>query len=445
MKRAFVILLAGLTGCASYHPLPLGDGKAALGAPDPALLSSQPGALDRPWLKPVAIDLGAPLDGNAIATLAVLANPDLRAARVRAGVSDAQAFAAKLLPDPTLSFGMGKVLQGPDPLLDLASALGLDLNALRTRGVQVAQARAVAEQVHLDLAWSEWQTAGQARVQAVRILNLTLSVIVANASRVSARSLFTRTRQAAGRGDLASDQLQTARIAAADAEDKARTAESDLAAARLELLRLLGLPPETLLTLASDNETDLPLDAAHLYAIATRNRTDLRALEAGYASQEAAVHQAVLDQFPNLGLTINNARDTAGNHIVGPQVDFTLPLWNRNRGGIAVERATRAALRSEYDARLFQTRAEIAAAISGIAVARRQRDAVLRDLPSAETFARTSRSAADRGDIARSTAETAEQALRDKRVLLAQSRQAIAEQMIALELLTGTLREAWTQ
>ncbi|HEX7858059.1 MAG TPA: TolC family protein [Sphingobium sp.] len=440
-----MILLTGLTGCASYHPLPLGDGRAVLTPPDPAILPVQPGAVDRPWLKPVAIDLAAPLDDNAVATLAVLANPDLRAARVRAGVSDAQAFAARLLPDPTLSIGVGKVAHGPDALLDLASALGLNLNALRTRGVQVAQAKAAAEQVRLDLAWSEWQTAGQARIQAVRILNLTQAVIVANASRDSARSLLARTSHAARRGDLAGDQLQTARIAAADAEDKARTAESSLAAARLELLRLLGLPPEMQLSLAPEGLADLPLDTAHLYVIATRNRTDIRALEAGYASQEAAVHKAVLDQFPNLGLTINNNRDTAGNLIVGPAIDFTLPLWNRNRGGIAIERATRAALKGEYEARLFQTRAEIAAAISGIEVARRQRDAVLRDLPSAESFARASRSAADRGDIALSTAEAAEQALRDKQVLLAQSRQAIAEQMIALELLTGTLREAWTQ
>jgi len=445
MKRLFLIFLAGLSACASYHPLPLGDGQAVLSRPDFTGLSAQAGAVDRPWLKPVTIDLGAPLDGNAVATIAVLANPDLRAARVRSGVSDAQAFAARLLPDPTLSLSVGKVAAGSDPFLDLASALGLNLNALRTRGVQVAQARAAAQQVRLDLAWSEWQTAGNARIQAIRIQNLQRAALFAEASRTSARSLFERTQHAAGRGDLAGDQLQTARLAAADAEAKARTAESDLAVARLELLRLIGVPPETQLRLAAEPQTDLPLDTARLYALATRNRTDIRALEAGYASQEAAVHKAVLDQFPNLGLTVNTARDTAGNLILGPSVDFTLPLWNRNRGGIAIERATREALKTEYEARLFQTRAEIAAAISGIEVARRQRDTVRRDLPSAQTFASASRRAADRGDIALSTAESAEQSLRDKQVLLAQSEQAIAEQMIALELLTGTLREAWTQ
>ncbi len=145
-----------------------------------------------------------------------------------------------------------------------------------------------------------------------------------------------------------------------------------------------------------------------------------------------------------LNLTVTGNRDTAGNLIVGPSIDFTLPLWNRNRGGIAIEKATREALKAEYDARLFQTRAEIAAAVAGIRVARDQRAAVLRDLPAAERYAVATRRAAMRGDLSRAAAEAADQALRDKQILLARSDQAIAEQMIALELLTGTLREAWT-
>ena len=152
---------------------------------------------------------------------------------------------------------------------------------------------------------------------------------------------------------------------------------------------------------------------------------------------------AVLEQFPTLALTVNGARDSAGNTLIGPAVDFTLPLWNRNRGAIAVERATRAALKAEYEARLAQARAEIAAAVSGIAVANRVRAAVLADLPQLRRFAAAGRTAANRGDIASATAETAEQAVRDKQLVLAQAEQDLAEQLIALELLTGTPRETW--
>jgi outer membrane protein TolC len=445
MKRLPFAAILLLAGCQGYAPVPLAPSPDVLAAPEFAGLTKKAAEIDRAYLKPVTIDLGAPLDDNGIATIAVINNPDLKALRARAGVADAQAFAARLLPDPTLSIGASKVLSGPDPLADLVGALGFDVNSLRTRGVQIAQARAAADQVRLDLAWSEWQTAGAARLQAVRIQALTRALALAEATRENAQSLLDRTQRAAGRGDIAGDQVQAARIASADAEDKARTAQNDLNAARFELTRLLGLPPTTPLLLSTPADDDRPLDADRLFATARANRTDIRALEAGYASQEAAVHKAILDQFPTLGLTFAANRDTSGNMIVGPSVDFSLPLWNRNRGGIAIEKATRVALKAEYDARLFQTRAEIAVAVATIDLARRQRDALRRDLPAADRFARASRTAATRGDVSRATAETAEQALRDKQIALSQAEQAITEQMIALELLTGTLREAWTQ
>lgn len=443
IKRLAPLAACLVAACASYAPVPLG--LAPPQALDQAALSREAAAIDRPYLTPAAIDLAQPLDMNAIATIAVIANPDLKALRARAAIADAQAFAARLLPDPTFSLGANKVLTGPDSLLDLASALGLDINALRTAKVRRAGALAAARQVRLDLAWAEWQTAGQARLQVARILSLEQIMPIAEASRDAAQSLLDRTLQAAGRGDLAADQVQAARIAAFDAQDRQRNAERDLAAARQDLTRLLGLPPMTILLLAAQKPEAQPPAVEKLFEIAKTQRTDLQALQAGYAAQEAAVHKAVLDQFPNLTLTVNTARDSAGNVLAGPAVDFTLPLWNRNRGGIAIERATREALRTEYDARLFQTRAEIAAAVSGIDVSRRQRAAIANDIPALTRFAQASRRAATRGDLSLATAQTAEQTLRDKQLLLTQSDQAIAEQMIALELLTGTPRETWTR
>ncbi len=431
-------------GCATYAPSPLNDDPAILSAPAREVLAVDAAAISRPWLRPVSIDLSQPLDPNAVAVLAVLLNPDLRAQRARAGVADAQAFAAGLLPDPSFSIGADQVLSGPDTFLGIASGLGLNLAALRTRRVARAQAEAEARRVRLDLSWAEWQTAGQARIQAVRIVTLERVDRFARASRDDAQSILDRMLRAAGRGDISPDQVQAARLAAFDAADRLRTSEQALAAARFELTRLLGLPPSFPLRLAPALLPPLPPDAATLYAIAVRERTDLQALRAGYQAQEAAVHKAVLDQFPTLDLSINGARDTGGNTTLGPSLAFTLPLWNRNRGGIAIERATRAALHAEYEARLFQTRAEIAAAVDALRVLRDQREAILRDLPALERFAAANRRAANRGDLPLVTALTAEQALRDKQALLAQAEKDMAEQMIALELLTGTLRETWT-
>lgn len=446
MTRVWPILFAlPLAACASYSPHPLGDAPAALDVPTSATLSAAAAQIARPYLAPTTIDLAAPLDPNAVATIAVIANPDLKSLRAKQGVSDAQVFAARLMPDPTFSLGVHPVLSGPDPLTELVGALGLDINALRTRGARVQQARAQAEQARLDLAWAEWQTAGQARIQAVRVLGFERSLALDRRTLAAQRTLLRHTLDALGRGDIAADRAQAARTAAYDAETKLRTDEASLATAKSELDKLLGLPPTTQLQL---NEAALPApppDPAALFALARDKRADLAALRAGYAAQEAAVHKAILDQFPALNLTLDATRDTTGNKILGPTVDFTLPLWNRNRGGIAIERATREQLKAEYDARLFQTRAEIAAAVDGIAIARKQRDGAASGLPVLERYAVATRRAANRGDLADAAAETAEQSLRDQQALLAQSDEAIREQTIALELLTGTPRQTWPQ
>lgn len=444
-RGAFGLMMAwALAGCAAYRPVPLEAGVSSLSAPDVAALSIAAAAVERPYLDPVALDLSAPLTPNEIAIIAVLSNPDLEAMRVRAGISDAQIFAAGLLPDPTFSLGVDHLLSGPDKLDNIAAALGFSINALRTRGVLREQARASARKVRLDLAWAEWQTAGGARLQAIRILHLTDALALARQSETSAQSLLARYMRAAGRGDIPADQVQAARLSALDAIAKRQVAESGLTAARYELHRLLGLPPSYPLELASQPLPPPPPDAATLVSLALTNRTDLQALRAGYAAQEASVHKAVLDQFPTLDLTINAARDTGGNKLLGPAVGLTLPLWNRNRGGIAIERATREALFAEYQARVFQTRADIAAAVAALGIARDQHATLLADLPRIEQFAQATRRAADRGDLSQATAETAEQAVRDRKTLLIQLEQAIAEQTIALELFVGAPQQTWT-
>jgi hypothetical protein len=146
---------------------------------------------------------------------------------------------------------------------------------------------------------------------------------------------------------------------------------------------------------------------------------------------------AILGQFPAINLILNGNRDSAGNPLAGPAVDVSLPLWNRNRGAIAVEHASRAALKAEYEARLFQTRADIDTASNGIALARRQHAEALAGLATLQQQAAANAAAVARGDLPPAAADAAGQALRDRQLTIAQLEQAIGEQTIALELLAG--------
>lgn len=445
LLAAYLPAFGSLVGCSTYRPMPLGSGEAVLAPPVAAVLAADTASIDRPYLRPAPVDLSKPLGLNAVSLVTVVANPDLRAQRARAGVTEAQAFDARLLPDPSVSLEFDKILSGPDHLSNLLASVVQEINALRTRHVRVEGAREAARQVRLDLAWAEWQTAGQARIQAVRIRSLARALTVAEARDDSARSLLERMLRASGRGDLPGDQVQSARVSAVDAAQQLRATQKDAWAARYELTKLLGLPPDTPIALADPALPPRPPPAERLFQLAQAQRLDLQALRASYASQEAAVHLAVLEQFPKLDLTVNANRDTSGNKLVGPAVSFTVPVWNGNRGKIAIETATRTALKAEFENRIFQTRAEIAAADNGLDVAWRQRSQLIADLPGLRRFAEASERAASRGDLAPSTAQAARDTVRDKELVLIQVEQAIHEQTIALELLTGVPLEDWTK
>ena len=427
-----------MAGCASYAPAPLhGDAEAVLNGPDLSPAAVDAARLNHPRLKPVTIDLSQPLTPDALGLIAVIANPDLKAARAKAKVSEAQVFAAGLLPDPVITLGYDHILSGPDTTDALLAQLAVDLMALRDRGVVLKGQRAARNQVRLDLAWQEWQTNGKARLLAARIAGLTQALKLDTEARDAGDANLARVLSAAARGDVRGDQVVAHRIAAADADDRARVAERDLAAARLDLNRLLGLRPATDIQVAAASPVPPPLDAEALFARARVERLDLHALEAGYDSQEAAVRKAVMDQFPSLQLTITRARDTTDNQTLGPSVNFTLPVWNRNQGGIAIADATRTQLRAEYAARLFSTRADIADLVDALRIEQRQRDAIAAQVAPLTRVAVASEAAAGRGDIARDVADATRQSVIDKTLALAVLDQALAEQTITLELAVG--------
>ncbi len=444
-RPALGALVAVLASCATYHAIPLDTDAVTLAPPVAAVLSEATSAIQRPYLQPAPVNLVAPLDPNAIALITLVRNPELEAMRVRAGVADAQLFDARLMPDPSLSLSAELVTSGPASAASgtYGTQLVQDINALRTRRARIEAAGSTQRQVRLDVAWSEWQTTGAARLEAIRLVHLQRIADLARANQHSAQDLLERSLRAAGRGDLSPDQLTTTRLSYLDAVDRAQQANIALSKSRAELHRLTGLPPGWPLQIAGSSLPSPPPKLRALFEIARSQRLDLAALRAGYASEEAQVRQAIINQFPTLNIGIAASRDNSNNGFLGPVVDFTLPLWNRNQGKIAIERATRAALKAEYENRLFQTRAELAAVSDNLTELYRQRGDIAPEIPALEKYVATAQRAAARGDLAVATAIAAAQSLRDKQLLLTGIEEGIAEQSVALELLTGVPRESW--
>jgi len=436
--------LQAVAACTIYHAQPLEDRQldAVLAPPDPAALERAAPLLSHPQLRPLTLALDQPLTPDEVAVVSVLANPDLRALRTQQRVADAQVFSSGLLPDPQLGLGRDRVASAPDASYSAAWAgsLGLDvLGPLLVRGADREVAERHAASVRYDIAWAEWLTAGQARLYAVRLdYQQRAAQLAADAATLAERALV-RSLAAGERRDLRADEIETRRIAAADATARSLAAARDADATRLELNRLLGFPPQARLSLAPA----APLgpwpgaDAAALFTAARVARLDLKALAADYDSQQAVVRRAVLGQYPRVAVTLNRARDTSRVFTSGQAVSLDLPLWNRNRGAVRVADADRGRLRAEFAARLHQARADIAALLAALELDERTRTALEAQAPALERIATAYEAAAQRGDATRPVAEAARAAALDRALALLAAQQACAEERIGLALAVG--------
>lgn len=441
-----LVALGSLSACATYQPQPL-DTQAAVLASAPEGLVQDAALIERPFLAGKPVDVSQPLDRDALGLIALLYNPDLIALRKKTGVAEAQLLDARLIPDPSFGISADRVITGPPTALPgtIVAQIAQDINSLRSRGARVDAAQEGVNQVRLDLAWAEWQVVEQVRLLGVRVSYLQRIAELAEANRADAENLLQRTLRAAGRGDIPPVQLQAVRIAALDAADRAYTAQIDLTGAQQDLRRQLGASPDFAVTLAVPADTPVAPALPAITDAAIEERLDLAALRAGYASQEAKVRQAIINQFPSLNLGFSVQRDNSDNGIIGALLDFTLPLWNRNRGQIAIERATREALRAEYEARLFAVRADLAQSLALIAELQREEARLSAEIAPLQQFSDATSRAAGRGDLPLATAMTARQSLRDKQLLLASVQQSLAEQYIALELASGVPWQNWNR
>jgi len=411
-------------GCASYSRLPLPD------KPDLATT--------------VAAQRPPPLDMNAVATLAVLNSPELKAARAKANVADAQAFAAHLLPDPQLTASLDQPTdRGQGYINAYGLGLTLDLQALLTHSAKKAAANAARDQSRLDLLWQEWQTIAQARILFVQqLVAVEKQQFLAAADEVYT-SQSERSQRALQAGDTTLDQAGGDLALLSDIGIQLGTARRSALQTDQSLHTLLGVAPDVPLPLQPLTAPALPDRAAVENAITrlSQSRPDLAALQAGYKSQEEVLRKAVLAQFPMISLGFNKARDTSDVHTNGLSVTLNLPLFDRGRGEIAVQRATRAQLRAEYQARLDQTTGNIWRLWAELQQLRNELTQVDERLPRLQTTADTAHKAYEAGDFSATSYYTLYGAYLTARSAQSELTQSLWADSIALSAELGTQLE----
>ncbi|MFM0326938.1 TolC family protein [Caballeronia glebae] len=436
LATAYVLMLSS---CTWYHSEPLSPDATSISITQLERIQIDASRMPLPELASHRFDPSDGFDIEEVAMLAVANNPALKLARDDLHIACAQAYSAGLLPDPQLSISS-----------DYPGALGttrafnygisMDVMAIVTRSANKQSADATVAKTDLGLLWQEWQTVAQAKQLFIKSRFQAQTLPLLLQQRELTRLRYERMAQARRDGNLTEDSLTAALTAYSDANRQYSDAQRTAQQTHHDLNALLGLAQDVQLQLTGDdNDTPLADDAidAALHVLSER-RPDLLALQAGYEAQEQKYRAAILSQFPSLSVGFVRARDTSNIYTSGFQINLSLPVFNRNQGNVAIERATRQRLRDEYQDRLNTAHADVAQMRADTAIIVRQLQATQAALPEVDSAATHAAAAYTEHNLALGAYVDAQSAAVTKRIDAATLRESLAEQRVGLQALLGS-------
>ncbi|MHB1247283.1 MAG: TolC family protein [Sulfuriferula sp.] len=435
---AQLLLLGALSGCATYAPKPLPN---QVNLPrSAASISLDPARLPFRNLSSHTFNPADGLDMDEVAMLAVANNPQLKQARDALGIARAQSFAAGLLPDPQLGVTADHPTNGTAANTNgFNFSLNYDVNALLQRSSRKGAAQAAAQKVNLDLLWQEWQIVSQTRLLFTQLTAQKALMTQLQAARKLLADRYSRTQQALAAGNVTLDMASADLIALQNTERQINDLERSRLKNRASLNGLLGLVSTTHLQLVGEPHAALLDTAAVQKNLLERlnQRPDMLALQAGYHSQEEKFRGAVLAQFPVLNVGLTRARDTSGLYTMGFGMTLSLPIFNRNRGNIAIENATRKQLFDAYQERLNSAYNEVAIALENQPLLQSQLLRTREGERQLKIVAQRAQAAFQAGNLAAVDYIRLQTALLDKQTEAINLQEALMEQQIALETLLG--------
>ncbi len=369
------VWLAALTGCQFYEPSPLEAsghaGKWRERGPSDEKVRDFARRIAASAPRSVKFN---PNDGLTLAegeVVTLIYNPDLRVARLKAGVAQATAEHAGRWDDPKLSIDVLKVTESvPHPWI-VGSALSLTIPLSGRLAVEKSRAGAalhselarVAEEEWKTLrelceAWLSWSADRLRLEQAERIVG-SLDSVVETTGKLAAAGELPRTESALFKIEQESRKADIARL-------RGRVREGEQ-----KLRSLMGISPGAPSSLTPTLSVAGGTDSGNL---PETNPTLIR-LRSDYEVAELTLLREIRKQFPDLELGPNFEDDQAQSKI-GVIGAIPIPIFNSNKGGIAAARAEREVARAAYETELERSEGRLAAMRARLEGARLRRQAI---------------------------------------------------------------------
>ncbi|HRR34219.1 MAG TPA: TolC family protein [Kiritimatiellia bacterium] len=283
--------------------------------------------------------------------LALVLNPEINALRLSRQNADREVLAAGWWEDPALDLDALRVLRGgPHPWI-LGTGLRFSLPLTGVPGLEKRAARAYAQADALAVAAAERELL--AEVERCWSACATDRRCAA-AQEAYLERLAERERQVAAlvaAGELPPEERERLTQERIKLETACPCCSAEAVARRHALLRAIGLHPDAPVDFEADEEPQ-PDALAALFGVPPEHELDLvrhpRVQEklARFAGSEAALRAELRRQYPDLEIGPAVEHEEGGARA-GLGVGFRLPLWNRNRRGIAEAESARDSQRLE--------------------------------------------------------------------------------------------------
>ena len=364
----FVLLpLSLFNGCYSwYHGKPIGESEVKAAFVDPNLkqISVKSADIKHPVLKPVSFSLQNGISPDEAAIIAVYANPQLKVERSRLGIASAQVTQSGILPNPEFTYSLDSPVGGNKIGAFNAYGFGLswEVTSLISLYSKIQSKKCNRDSVEVDIAWKEFVTAQNSRIAIYKNIILGKQEELLQEWSDEIDSKLGAIRKGVEKGVATELTLSSVLNMKNDVHSALLKKHKEREVAMLASRKILGFSPFAELQIEN-----VPLPQSVKTASIKqymdnirKRRLDLVALMHGYESQEEAVMVAILEQIPRVNIGMLGARDSGNLKTLGLGVAVSVPLFDRNQGHIAIERAVREKLYREYMFRMFTVRADIA-------------------------------------------------------------------------------------
>ena len=315
------------SGCATYSP-------------DPPDLRNNAEAWRRMSQEIAPTGRLTTLNWLQMSALGLQLNPDLNKARLKFLNSKQAKQYAGLWEDPSLSLDAARYLTGVQ--YDRGVTLGLSIPV----SGRTVLARKVAE-MYAESDYRELQAQENDYLMRLRTLSYLIQITHTKHELICRRLEQAREESASiahlhEMGEAAAADLHEAEQRESDLIKEHQELESAHLDKHLELIAMLGLHPAVgRIEVAADLPHGVPAKAPTPTEEGLLAHPRLLSAMSAYRTTEAELKLEIRKQYPDISLGPGLAHEE-GNNKLKLEFGFTLPLWNRNREGIARAKGNRA-------------------------------------------------------------------------------------------------------